>query len=137
KVRVRDIVQPVKIEKKEEAPPIEQGDPNGVEGGVEGGVAGGDLNGVVAAAPPPPPPSPPAPPQTVAPTALDANRIAGDKDIVPDQRTQADIFRSGVEKVSGSYKVCISAEGSVSAVSQLKSTGFPTYDATILDTIRS
>jgi len=85
----------------------------------------------------PAPPTPPAPPQTVAPTALDANRIAGEKDIVPDERTQSDIFRSGVEKVIGSYKVCISAEGSVSAVSQLKSTGFPTYDATILDTIRS
>jgi protein TonB len=82
-------------------------------------------------------PAPPAPPQTVAPMALDANRVAGEKDIVPDERTQADIFRSGVEKVTGSYKVCISAEGSISAVTQLRSTGFPTYDATILDTIRS
>jgi hypothetical protein len=85
----------------------------------------------------PAPPTPPAPPQTVAPTALDANRVAGEKDIVPDERTQSDIFRSGVEKVIGTYKVCITAEGSVSAVTQLKSTGFPTYDATILDTIRS
>jgi hypothetical protein len=81
-------------------------------------------------------PAPPAAPQIIAPTALDANRIAGEKDIVPDERTQSDIFRSGVEKVIGSYKVCISAEGSVSAVTQLKSTGFPSYDATILDTIR-
>jgi serine/threonine protein kinase len=92
----------------------------------------------VASLPPPtPPPMPPAPPQTVAPMALDANRVAGEKDIVPDERTQADIFRSGVEKVVGSYKVCIAADGAISAVTQLKSTGFPTYDSTILDTIRS
>ena len=44
KIKVRDIVQPVKIEKQEVAAPIETGDPNGVEGGVEGGVVGGDLN---------------------------------------------------------------------------------------------
>jgi len=37
KVKVKDIVQPVKIEKQEVAAPIEAGDPNGVEGGVEGG----------------------------------------------------------------------------------------------------
>jgi len=70
KVKVRDIVQPVKIEKQEVAPPVETGDPNGVEGGVEGGVAGGDLSGVVAAPPPPPPPPPPpglqAPPDVAA-----------------------------------------------------------------------
>jgi len=36
KVRVRDIVQPVKIEKKEEEAPPDLGDPNGVEGGVAG-----------------------------------------------------------------------------------------------------
>src|SRR5882672_2393895 len=78
KVKVRDIVQPVKIEKQEVAPPVETGDPNGVEGGVEGGVAGGDLSGVVAAPPPPPPPPPPAPPQNVPPNAVEANRISGE-----------------------------------------------------------
>jgi serine/threonine protein kinase len=82
-------------------------------------------------------PAPPAPPQTVLPTALDANRVAGEKDILPDERTQADIHRSGVEKIVGSYKVCISVEGTIAAVTQLKSTGFPSYDATIQDTIRS
>jgi serine/threonine protein kinase len=81
-------------------------------------------------------PAPPAPPQTVLPTALDANRVAGEKDIMPDERTQADIHRSGVEKIVGSYKVCISTEGTIAAVTQLKSTGFPSYDATIQDTIR-
>jgi protein TonB len=136
KVRVRDIVQPVKIEKKEEAAPIETGDPNGVEGGVEGGVAGGDLNGVVAAPPPPPPPPPPAPPQNVAPTALDANRISGEKNIVPDDVTKTEISRSGKDKLIGSYKLCITNDGNISSVVQLKSTGFPAYDSKIQTTIR-
>lgn len=136
KVRVKDIVQPVKIEKQEVAAPVETGDANGVEGGEEGGSVGGDLNGVVAAPPPPPPPPPPAPPANVAPAALDANRIAGEKNIVPDDVTKTEIQRSGKDKLVGSFKVCITAEGNISAVNQLKSTGFAAYDSKIVNTIR-
>jgi protein TonB len=136
KVKVRDIVQPVKMEKQETAPPVETGDPNGVEGGVEGGAVGGDLNGVVAAPPPPPPPPPPAPPQNVPPTALDANRIAGEKNIVPDDVTKTEISRSGKDKLIGSFKLCITADGNIASVNQLKSTGFPSYDSKITGTIR-
>jgi periplasmic protein TonB len=137
KVRVRDIVQQVKVEKQEAPAPVETGDPMGVEGGVEGGVVGGDLNGVVAAPPPPPPPPPPAPPPNVAPTALDAHRIAGEKNIVPEDVTKTEIQRSGKEKLIGSFKLCITAEGAVSQVNQLKSTGFPQYDNRIVSTIRN
>jgi protein TonB len=136
KVRVRDIVQPVKIEKQETAPPVESGDPMGVEGGEEGGVAGGELGGVVAAPPPPPPPPPPAPPQNVAPTALDALRIGGEKNIIPDDVTKTEISRSGKDKLIGSYKLCITVDGNISSVVQLKSTGFPAYDNKITSTIR-
>jgi protein TonB len=137
KMRVRDIVQPVKIEKQEVAPPIETGDPNGVEGGVEGGAVGGDLNGVVAAPPPPPPPPPPAPPQNLPPTTVEANRISGEKNIVPDDVTKTEISRSGKDKLVGSYKLCLTGEGNVASVVQLKSTGFAAYDSKIQSTIRS
>jgi protein TonB len=136
KVRVKDIVQPVKFEKQEVAAPVEVGDPNGVEGGVEGGVVGGDLAGAVAAPPPPPPPPPPAPPQNVAPQALDANRVSGEKNIVPDDVTKTEISRSGKDRLIGSYKVCISTEGNIAQVNQLKSTGFTSYDQKIVSTIR-
>jgi len=136
KIRVKDIVQPVKIEQKEVAAPVEQGDPNGVEGGVEGGVVGGDLNGVVAAPPPPPPPPPPAPPQNVAPAALDALRIAGEKNIVPDDVTKTEISRSGKDRLVGSFKLCLTLDGNISQVTQLKSTGFSSYDSKIQNTIR-
>jgi serine/threonine protein kinase len=107
-----------------------------------------------AVAPPPvfvpqniPPPAPPdagvgpAPPTTVAPqlvppNALDANRIAGEKSIVPDETTMDAISRAGTDKLVSSYKVCVTAEGSVSAVTPLRSSGFPAYDAKIQTTIR-
>jgi protein TonB len=139
KIKVKDIVQPVKIEKQEVKEVEDKGDPNGEEGGVEGGVVGGvvggDLNGVMGA-PPPPPPPPPAPPQNVAPTALEASRIAGEKQIVPDDVTKTEINRSGKTRVIASFKLCITAAGGVNTVNMLKSSGFPAYDNKILSTIR-
>jgi hypothetical protein len=86
--------------------------------------------------PPPPPPPPPAPPANVSPRVLDGNRIAGEKNIVPDPGTRDEIVASGMAKAVGSYKLCITSEGRIASVSQLKSTGFPAYDAKIMSTIR-
>jgi protein TonB len=141
KIKVKDIVQPVKIE-KQQVQQVEEtgdvnGDENGVEGGVVGGVVGGDLNGVMGAPPPPPPPPPPAPPQNVPPTLLEGSRIAGEKQIVPDDVTKTEIGRSGKDRIVGSFKLCLTPTGSISNVTQLKSTGFPAYDSKILNKMRS
>jgi periplasmic protein TonB len=141
KKTVKDIVQPVKIE-KQETKQEDVGDPNGEVGGevggVAGGVVGGDINGVVGAPPPPPPPPPPpAPPQNVPPTMLEGSRIAGEKMIVPSDVTKTEIQRSGKDKVVGSYKLCITVGGDVNTISQLKSTGFGAYDAKIQSEMRS
>lgn len=89
---------------------------------------------------PPPPPPPPLPeaviPQNVPPAELDAGRVAGEKNIVPDDATKNEIARSGKHRVLGSYKVCISTEGNVFSVKQLRTTTFPAYDAKIMKTIR-
>jgi len=92
----------------------------------------------VASTLPVPPPSlaPPTPPQTVAPTVLDANRIGGDKNIAPDENTQSEIHRSGVDSIAGSFKICLTAEGAINTVSLLKTTGFAVYDSKIQETIR-
>ncbi|HEY1547704.1 MAG TPA: hypothetical protein VGG28_07790 [Kofleriaceae bacterium] len=139
KIKVRDIVQPVKIEKQDQTPQVEdKGDPNGEIGGEEGGVAGGVVGGVVGAPPPPPPPPPPpAPPQLVPPTALEASRIAGEKAIQPDDVTRMDISRSGKDRIVGTFKLCINAEGAIQNVTMMKSTGFGAYDSKIQGTIRS
>ena len=137
KVKVKDIVQPVKIEKQVQQVE-ETGDVNGDENGVEGGVVGGDLNGVLGAPPPPPPPPPPpAPPQNVPPTLLEGSRIAGEKQIVPDDVTKTEISRSGKDRIIGSFKLCLTNAGAISSVTQLKSTGFPAYDNKILTKMRN
>jgi len=138
---VKDLVQPVKVEKQEKKEE-DKGDPAGEEGGVEGGVAGGvqggDLNGVVGAPPPPPPPPPPpGPPVNVAPTMLEGQRIAGEKLIVPDDVTKTDIQRSGKDKIITSYKLCIDTGGNVTSVSTLKTSGYPPYDQKIHRTIKN
>jgi TonB family protein len=72
----------------------------------------------------------------ITPGALDANRVAGDKEIIPDENTQSEIGRSGQDKINGSYKLCVAPDGNVTSVTQLKSTGFPAYDNKIQSTIR-
>ena len=137
KKTVKDIVQQVKIEKPQtETSHEEAGDPNGEEGGVEGGVAGGVAGGVITDQPPPPPP-PPAPPQNVPPTLLEGSRIAGDKNIVPNDVTKTEIQRSGKDKIVGSFKLCITVDGVVNTISQLKSTGFAAYDGKIQSEMRN
>ncbi len=138
KKTVKDIVQPVKIEKQEVRAPEAAGNPDGVEGGEEGGVADGVIGGdVTAPPPPPPPPPPPAPPQNVPPTLLEGQRIAGEKMIVPNDVTKTEIQRSGKDKIVGSYKLCITVDGSISSINQLKSTGFAAYDSKIQSEMRN
>jgi hypothetical protein len=114
--RIKDIVQPVKIEKQED----------GVEGGVEGGLDDAD-----APPPPPPPPPPAAPPQNVAPQVLEALRIAGTKLIEPDDATKKQIAASGRTRVVASFKLCVTSAGDIAAVTLLKSSGFASYDLTL------
>jgi periplasmic protein TonB len=138
KIKVKDIVQPVKIEKQEAKETTEEkGDPNGEVGGEEGGVAGGVVGGVAGPPPPPPPPPPPAPPQNVPPTMLEGSRIAGEKMIAPDDVTKTDIQRSGKDRIIGSFKLCRTVDGGISNVTMLKSTGFPAYDSKIQGKMRS
>lgn len=135
KPKIKDIVQPVKIEK------IEDGEVGGVMGGDPcndpNGVMGGQVGGVVGGAPPPPPPPPPAPPTNIPPTMLEGNRIAGEKAIVPDDMTKVEIQQAGKDKLVGSWKLCVTPTGAVSSVYQLKTTGFPRYDTKIETEMRT
>lgn len=67
----------------------------------------------------------------VPPIALDAYRLGGDKDIVPDEATKRAIATAGDSKVVGSFKLCVDTSGKVSSVKPLKSTLFAAYDQTI------
>jgi hypothetical protein len=91
---------------------------------------------VARAEPPPLPPPPPPPPNVVPPTALEAKRVAGTKLIAPDDATKRAIARSGKDKTISSFKLCVTVDGKVASVTQLKSSGFPAYDQKIIDTIQ-
>jgi hypothetical protein len=67
---------------------------------------------------------------------LDANRTSGEKEILPDETTKSEIARSGLDQIYGSFKVCVTEDGSINTVSLLKTTGFPSYDVKIQSTIR-
>jgi protein TonB len=138
---VKDLVQQVKMEKPQQKQE-ESGDPagevGGEVGGQAGGVVGGDLNGVVGAPPPPPPPPPPPQTTIVPPNLLETQRIAGEKQIVPDDVTKTEIQRSGKDKIVGAFKLCITIDGNVSTISQMgKGTGFPAYDGKIQREMRN
>jgi TPR repeat protein len=68
---------------------------------------------------------------TVPSAVLDAHRIAGEKAIVPDPETKSAIAHAGSPRLIGSFKLCISARGTVTNVTRLKSTGSPAYDRRI------
>ena len=79
---------------------------------------------------------PPAVPQVVAPAALDAYRIAGERTIVPDAVTMDAISRAGADTVVSTYKLCVTAEGNINVLTQMRSSNFPAYDEKIRNTIR-
>ena len=84
----------------------------------------------------PPPPPPAAPGNLVAPNALEAQRIAGTKQIAPDDQTKREIARAAKDKTVSSFKLCVTVDGAIASVRLLKSSGFPAYDQKIIDTIQ-
>ncbi|HMG54674.1 MAG TPA: hypothetical protein VK601_14355, partial [Kofleriaceae bacterium] len=137
--------------------------PGAIAAGAEPPAAGGDAGDAEPHRAPTPPPAAPPPPsaapapaapavaavappaapvtataaQIVAPAALEANRIAGNKLIAPDGLTQDAINRAGTDALVSTYKICVTADGAVSLVAQMKSSGFPVYDEKIRSTIRA
>ena len=62
---------------------------------------------------------------------LEGQRIAGNKEIIPDDVTKTEIQRSGKDRVVGAFKLCITVDGNIQSVAQIKSTGFAAYDSKI------
>jgi hypothetical protein len=79
----------------------------------------------------------PAAPQQVAPTALEARRLSGERNIVLDATTMGSITRAGIDKLVSIVKVCVTADGAIGSAEQMKNSGFPAYDDGIRATIRN
>jgi TonB family protein len=78
---------------------------------------------------------PTAKPTTVTPQALEALRISGEKQIIPDDVTKTAILDAGKTRLVIPIKLCITDAGDVKSVSILKSSGFADYDAKIQTTM--
>ena len=67
--------------------------------------------------------------------ALEAQRISGTTQVQPPNDVNIKIRRSGKPAI-GTFKMCLTATGSVKSVRKLKSTGFPKYDSKLSRTMR-
>lgn len=76
------------------------------------------------------------PVKSVAPSLLEPLRIAGAKNIGPDDRTKEELAAAGMKRLVGSFKLCLDATGAVRTVDILKPTGAPAYDTKILAGMR-
>jgi hypothetical protein len=62
----------------------------------------------------------------------EGKRIRGEKGIAPDDATKRAIHAAGLSRLIGSFRVCIDDAGLVESVLPLRSTGFASYDRSIL-----
>jgi hypothetical protein len=68
---------------------------------------------------------------------LEGKRIAGEKMVVPNDVTKSEISSLGLSRIQGTFRVCLDETGTVESVLPMRSTGFASYDARILATIRT
>ncbi|HEX7699392.1 MAG TPA: hypothetical protein VF403_01640, partial [Kofleriaceae bacterium] len=61
----------------------------------------------------------------------EGRRISGDKRIAPDDAIKTLIERSRVDRIKGTFRVCIDESGSVETILPLRSTGYASYDRKI------
>jgi len=71
------------------------------------------------------------PPANVAPQTLEPRRIAGIRDIAPDQPTQRRIVADQKRIVVASHKLCIDDAGTATDVTLLHSSGYREWDEQI------
>ncbi|HET9991704.1 MAG TPA: energy transducer TonB [Kofleriaceae bacterium] len=63
---------------------------------------------------------------------LEGHRIAGTKNLVPDEHTKTAIQKSNVGRVIGSFRLCLDEHGVPETVLPTRSTGFANYDRELL-----
>ena len=71
------------------------------------------------------------------PTVLKGLRVSGETQIHPSDIVKTQMLHDGHAKVSAVFKVCVGVDGSVDGVTQLKSSGYATYDQELVGAIRA
>ncbi|HEY5921615.1 MAG TPA: hypothetical protein VIV11_08085 [Kofleriaceae bacterium] len=68
---------------------------------------------------------------------IEGRRIAGVKNIAPDDETKTEIQQSGLSRIIGKFRVCLGDTGRVESVLPMLSTGFAAYDRRIIGGIQA
>lgn len=76
-------------------------------------------------------------PRPVDPRVFQGLRISGETQLHPSTTTQSVMIRDGVDRVSGTIKVCITTDGGVASAAMARSTKYDDYDATLLSAVRT
>lgn len=67
---------------------------------------------------------------------IEGHRIAGDKFIHPDERTQRAMQKANVRSTASSFKICLGVDGVPTEIVALRPSCFPRYDEHIKERMR-
>lgn len=77
----------------------------------------------------------PKPPTMIAPTLMTGLRTSGETQVQPPDTVKTEMHRSGQDRATAGFKVCLDASGNVASATQIKSSGFPAYDQRLTSAI--
>ena len=69
--------------------------------------------------------------------AIEAHRIAGDPQIAAPDAVRTQMARTRKTQVRGDVKMCLGKDGRITSARVLRSTGYPEYDARLIDRMQS
>jgi protein TonB len=75
--------------------------------------------------------------EIIAPPAFRSLRTSGETQIHPPEVTKTEIIRSGKTQVTANFRVCVGADGNISELRLVKSSGFASYDSTLIAGLRT
>lgn len=74
-------------------------------------------------------------PRVIPPNVMTGLRISGETQIQPPDTVKTEMHRSGQDRATANYQVCLDASGNVASARALKSSGYPSYDARLASAI--
>jgi TonB family protein len=75
-------------------------------------------------------------PVTIAPSALELQRVSGNTDVHPGKQTRAAMIHAGVSSVKGTVRLCADTAGAVTESTLTESTGYDDYDRKLVAAVR-
>jgi TonB family protein len=78
-----------------------------------------------------------APPRLLSSNTMESRRIAGERNLLPPDVVKVQMVQVGRDKIVGTIKLCLDAQGTPERIQVIKSSGFRGYDQLLREHIRS